>query len=112
MGVHVDTVSEYTRGGMPVATRGGRGKESEYDAVKCLAWWREQLGTNKKETAQARQLTATAELNELKLAQQRGELWPRDAIILAGQAAVKMWTNNVRGLPRRMVKSGVIPREK
>jgi hypothetical protein len=112
MGVHPDTVTDYVRAGMPVVTRGGRGKESEYDALKCLAWWREQLGTNKKETAQARQLTATAELNELKLAQQRGDLWPRDAILLAGQTIVKTWSSAIRGLPRRMVKAGVVNRER
>lgn len=110
MGVHPDTVTDYVREGMPVVTRGGRGKESEYDSVKCLAWWREKLGTNKKETAQARAANASAQLNELKIQREREELLPRDKVVLAGQAVVKQWTSTIRGLPRRLTQSGILQR--
>lgn len=110
MGVHADTVTDYVREGMPVVTRGGRGKESEYDALKCMAWWREQQGSNAKEAAQARAANASAQLNEMKIQRERGELLPRAQIVLEGQAIVKQWATAVRGLPRRMTQSGVIQR--
>ena len=111
LGVHPDTVSDYTRDGMPVITRGGRGRLSKYDAVECLDWWRERQGKDLKEVAQTRAYTAQAELNELKLAVQRKELYLAEEVILAGQTQVKSWTAKVRALPRQMVQSGVISRD-
>jgi hypothetical protein len=111
LGVHPDTVSDYSRSGMPVITRGGRGRQSNYDAVKCLTWWRQQQGKNAKEAAQTRAYDVQAELNELKLARQREELYPAEEIILAGQQQVKSWTAKIRALPRQMVQSGIIPRD-
>lgn len=110
IGVHLDTVTEYARLGMPVVDRGGRGKESGYDAVRCLAWWREQRGVNAKEAAQARAANASAELNELKLRRESGALWPKAQIVLAGQSVVKQWATTVRGLPRRLSQQGFITR--
>jgi hypothetical protein len=112
IGVHPDTISDYTRSGMPVITRGGRGRVSKYDAVECLEWWRNQQGKNAKEVAQTRAYEAQAKLNELKLARQREELYPRDEILLAGQQQVKSWTAKIRALPRQMVQAGIIPRER
>jgi phage terminase Nu1 subunit (DNA packaging protein) len=111
MGVHPDSVTDFTRGGMPVITRGGHGKESSYDAIACLAWWRAQQGQNAKEAAQARAANASAELNELKLKEKAGELWPKSAIAVAGQAVVKQVATTLRALPRRMTQAGLIQRE-
>lgn len=111
LGVHPDTVSDYAAQGMPVITRGGRGRQSNYDAVECLAWWRQQQGKNAKEAAQTRAYKAQAELNELKIALQREELYPAQEIIRAGQQQVKSWTAKIRALPRQMVQSGIIPVE-
>jgi hypothetical protein len=108
LGVHADTITDYTRTGMPVLMAGGRGREGAYDAVDCLAWWRERQGKNAKEAAQTRAFDASAQLNELKLARERGELWPRDVIVQEGQAFTKGWTAQVRALPRRARHSGVI----
>jgi hypothetical protein len=111
MGVHPDTVTDYARTGMPVVTRGGRGKESSYDAVACLDWWRSQQGKNATEAAKTRALEASAQLNELKLATQQGELVSRQQIIVEGQAYTKAWSTKVRALPRRMTQAGLIGRE-
>ena len=111
MGVHPDTVTDYVRQGMPTITTGGRGKESQYDAVACLEWWRARQGKNRKEAAQARAYEASASLNELKLQQESGALWPKEAIILAGQAVQKQWSTTVRALPRRMTHAGIIGRQ-
>ncbi len=112
LGVHPDTISDYTRNGMPVITRGGAGRKSVYDAVECLAWWRAQYRQDKKDAAQTRAYGAQAELNELKIATQKSELIPLDDVILAGQNYTKAWTAKIRALPRQMVQAGLIPRER
>ena len=112
IGVHPDTISDYTRLGMPVIAKGGGGKKSAYDAVDCLKWWRTQQGQDKKEAAQTRAYEAQARLNELKIARQNGELLPRDEVILAGQSYTKAWATKVRSLPRQLVQHGVIPKNR
>jgi hypothetical protein len=110
MGVHPDSVTDFTKQGMPVIVKGGHGKESVYDAVECLAWWRKRQGRDSKEVAQARAANASAEINELKIQKERGELIPFDQVLLAGQAVQKQWSTVVRGLPRRMTQAGLIER--
>lgn len=112
LGVHQDTITEYARNGMPMLARGGYGREGAYDAVDCVAWWRSKQGKNAKENAQTRAFTVSAELNELKLAQQRSELVSSTEVIAAGQAFTKGWTAMVRALPRQAVQAGVIERER
>ncbi len=111
MGVHQDTVSDYTAQGMPVLTRGGAGSKSSYHALECLAWLRRQQGQGKKEAAQTRAYEAQAELNEIKISLQKGEFLPRDEVVLAGQNYTKAWTAKVRALPRQMVQAGLISRD-
>ena len=110
LGVHPDTVSDYTRAGMPVVTRGGAGRRSAYDAVECLGWWRSQQGKNAKEAAQTRLYETQTQLNEMKLKVQKGELLPREDVVHAGQSYTKAWTAKIRALPRRMVQSGLVPK--
>jgi len=112
LGQHPDTITDYAREGMPVKTRGGAGKLGEYDAVECMAWWRERIGKNAKEIAQTRALNASAELNELKRAQQLGTLVDREEVIRTGQMYVAAWKAVVIGLARRMAQEGVIDRAK
>ncbi len=111
LGVHPDTVSHYTRAGMPVVTRGGgAGRRSAYDAVECLGWWRSQQGKNAKEAAQTRLYETQTQLNEMKLKVQKGELLPREDVVHAGQSYTKAWTAKIRALPRRIVQSGLVPK--
>lgn len=111
LGVHPDTVTDYVRQGMPMVTAGGAGREGVYDAVACLTWWRSRQGKNATEAAKARALEASAELNELKLQQQRGDLLPRTQVILEGQAYTKAWAAQVRNLAPRLEQAGLIRRE-
>lgn len=111
LGVHPDTVTDFARSGMPVKTLGGAGKEGVYDAVDCLDWWRSRQGKNAKEAAQTRAFSAQADLNELKLARESGELVSRDQVVLEGQSYTKAWVSKLRGLPRLLVKEGIIGRE-
>lgn len=108
MGVHPDTVTDYVREGMPVVTRGGRGRESSYDAVACLDWQRLKAGKNAKEAAQTALYTKNAELAQMKLDRERGELVSRDDVARAGRAYTAAWRAKVLGLPRRFVQVGLI----
>lgn len=40
LGVHPDTISDFTAHGMPVLELGGRGVKAAYDLVACIVWWR------------------------------------------------------------------------
>lgn len=108
LGVHPDTVTDYARQGMPVVSSGGRGKESVYDAVECLDWWRARQGKNAKEAAQTKLYEANARRAELKHALESGEVWKRDDIIADGQMFVKGWTALVRALPKQARRSGIV----
>lgn len=108
MGVHTDTVTHWAKEGMPVKNAGGRGKESEYDAVECLDWQRQRIGKNAKEAAQTALYTRNAELAQLKLDRERGELVSRDEVAQAGRAYTAAWRAKVLGLPRRFVQVGLI----
>lgn len=111
MGVHPDTITDRVRQGMPMITAGGAGREGVYDAVECLAWQRQREGKNATEAAKARALEASAELNELKLQQQRGELVPLEQVILEGRAYTTAWAAQVRNLAPRLEQAGLVRRE-
>jgi hypothetical protein len=111
MGVHPDTVTDYARSDMPVITRGGRGKESEYNAIECLAWQRQQMGRNALENAKTKATELQAQLSEIKIAQQRGELVSRSEVEAAGRRFTAGWRAKVLGLPRALSQLGAIRRE-
>lgn len=110
LGVHPDTVTDFAAQGMPVVVKGGRGAESEYDAVECSAWHRRHLGKNAKDAAQTRAFAAQADLNELKLKQQLGDVLPREIVELEGQQFAKAIASKVRSIPRRLTNAGAIGR--
>lgn len=110
MGVHPDTISDYTAAEMPVLRKGGHGKESTYDSVACLEWHRLTLGQDAKEAAQTQVYETQAILNRMKIATQRGELVPRESVVLQGQHYTKAWMAKVRALPRRLSNAGLIDR--
>lgn len=112
LGVHPDTITDYTRKGMPVITLGGHGKAAAYDAVACSAWWRDQQGKNAKDAAQTRAFNATAELNELKLKREQAALVPREDVVRDGQAYTKAWASSVRAIARRARQAGIVPTAK
>jgi phage terminase Nu1 subunit (DNA packaging protein) len=111
VGVHPDTISDYSRAGMSTITRGGLGKESVYDAVECLAWWRNTQGQDKKAIAQTRAYEAAAKLNEQRLLERRHELVSRETVLLTGQHYTKSWAAKIRSLPRRLIEAGLITHE-
>lgn len=111
MGVHPDTVTDYTRQGMPVLTAGGGGREGVYDCVACLDWWRQRQGRNARENAQTRAYNASADLQELRLEKERGLVLPLELVALEGQAYTKAWRAKIRSLARRLVQLAIVPRD-
>jgi hypothetical protein len=61
--------------------------------------------------ARSRKDISQAELNELRLKTQKGELLPRDQVILEGQHYTKAWSAKVRALPRQLVQAGIVMRD-
>lgn len=96
------------------ASRGRGGRASVYDLRLLVPAYLQYVTGNKPtddRAARSRRDQSQAELNELKLSQQRHELVAVGDVELAGQSYTKAWTALVRGLPRRLVHDGLIPRE-
>lgn len=80
--VHMQTITKWEREGLPIASRGRKGRPSLYaiDAVKAWLTAREGSGAgsgsafSRYQDAHARQRTALAELAELQLEERRGRL--------------------------------------
>jgi phage terminase Nu1 subunit (DNA packaging protein) len=80
------TIGKWEREGLPIAEPGARGKATQYDAAAVVAWYVQRQvervsgngsGRLSADDARARKDMTQAELNEQKLALQRGEALPR-----------------------------------
>jgi hypothetical protein len=106
LGVHPDTISDFTRAGMPVREPGAPGVAGRYDAVECLAWWRiRRPGTLDAE--KARHLKAQADQGELTLAERRGQLVDREQVVREGQAVMQAVRARALLLPRQLAQLGL-----
>jgi hypothetical protein len=98
-------------GVLVAAKRGRGGRASEYDVTVIvpayLAYVSKQRPTPERD-ARARRDMSQANLTELKLSRERGELVDREAVVKEGQAYTKAWTAKVRTLPRRARQMGII----
>lgn len=108
LGTHIDQVSRYTREGMPTLTESRGGKLMAYDAVKALAWWR-QKKQGSPEFERARKDRTQADLNELRLAIQRGDYLKREVFILASRNVVEVLKAKFLALGHRLVQKNLIP---
>jgi hypothetical protein len=108
LGVHADTITDFARDGMPVLVAGGRGKESAYDAVDCLEWWRARQGRDALTAAKTKSTENDAVLKALKIAREEGSLLPREDVVRQGQAVQKGLATQVRALPRRARHAGIV----
>lgn len=95
---------------MPVLEPGAGGVAGRYDAIACVAWWRiRRPGTLDAE--KARHLKSQADQGELRLAERKGQLVPRDQVIREGQNVAKAIRAAVLALPRRQMQLGIIQPE-
>lgn len=99
--------------------RGRGGRPSLFDplvAIPALIRFTLEHPSSGRNTASAieareRRERSQADLNELKLAQLRGELLPREQIVREGQAATISWSRQLQQLPARLVMEGLIGRD-
>jgi hypothetical protein len=117
LGVHPQTITGWEGEGCPVARRGGRGVASKYRVSDVFKWRVESLRqvsetTLTLEQERTRLARAQADGKEMENRVRAGELLPRDQVVREGQALVRGWSAKVRGLPRRLVNVGLVPRER
>lgn len=97
------------------ARRGRGGRRSTYDLAVLVPAYLTHLGQARPATedreARARRDRSAAELNELKIAELRGALLPREDVVRDGQAFAKALQARLRGLPRRLAAAGLVARE-
>lgn len=98
------------------ARRGGPGKLSVYDLATITPAYIAHLKAispvgGERESRSRRDLSQ-AELNELRLAERKKELLPRDQIVHEGRAFVIAVRAKLLAMPRRMAQAGHIPVEK
>jgi hypothetical protein len=94
------------------AQRGKGGRPSLYDLTVVVPAYLGYLGQSHPATedreARARRDRSAAELNELKIAELRGALLPREAVVRDGQAFSTALRAAVLALPRRLAQAGLV----
>ena len=115
-GVAERTFAKLEAEGILTAFRKGRGRlPSLYDlsviVPQYIAYARTTAPSAGDKDARARRDQSQAELNELRLAERRKELLPREDVVRDGQAFVKATQAKILSLPRRLVQAGHIPPE-
>lgn len=117
LGVHPQTIVKWEQDGMPVARHGGRGVASLYRVADVWEWKINTLRTVSETTLSLEQertrlARAQADRTELENRLRRGQLLIREQVVREGQAVIRGWSAKVRGLPRRLVNMGLVPRER
>lgn len=96
LGTHPDRVTKYVSEGMPVLKAGGRGKESEFDAVAALRWARERRAPGTTEQERGRHYKAMADKIEMEIRHRRGET-------IEAAEVDQRWAGMVLALRERML---------
>lgn len=95
----------------PLTAGAGR-RHSTYDGPTVVAAYlarQERMLTGSNESPRDRKDRSQAELNELRLARERRALLPRENVIRDGQGYIKATTANLRTIPSRAVRAGLVP---
>jgi phage terminase Nu1 subunit (DNA packaging protein) len=100
-GVTTRQVWNYLKKGLPQEARG------KFDRVKAMAWWQEFRESGGKNTtlvqAETRLKTAQAQIQELKLAQARGELVPTPLIGKVWERVIGSFRSRMLSIPRKAI---------
>lgn len=94
----------------PLAAGTGR-SHSVYDAPAIVAAYlarQERQLTGSNLSPRDRRDRSQAELNELRLARERGELLPREQVVQEGQAYIRATMAKLRQLASRMAREGIV----
>ena len=115
-GIADRTFAKLEADGIIAATVRGSGRRpSQYDPFSItqayIAHVRSiNMGADRE--ARAQRDRSQAELNELRLKQQRKELLPRDQVVREGKAYIVAVRAKLLALPRRMTQAGLVPAER
>lgn len=92
--------------------RGRRGRPSIYDLAEIVPAYIAYVTSQRSDAAEARARRdrSLADLNELRLAERRRKLLPRDQVVRDGVAIVTASRAKLLALPRRLSQAG-LPRE-
>ena len=109
-GVALPTVDGWVRQGVPVVTRGGRGKQWEFDTAAVADWLRDKAVAEATGDVQAdeaelkrRKLQAETTRAELELAKAKAEVAPVREFERAQAAAFAQIRANIMNVPQRAV---------
>lgn len=116
LGVSLSTITAWVRRGCPFLERGAVGKQWQFDSADVVKWLREQdveraLGKNASvtmEEARTRDKLATAQLKEIELARQRGQVVNVDdvkEIVCEDYAVVR---SRILAIPGRLAQTCAI----
>jgi hypothetical protein len=112
LGISDRTFSRLEAEGILTATTPGTGRRpSVYDAValvQAYLRYRELKLTGTLESPRDRRDRSQAELNELRLARERGQLLPRADVIRDGARFIGAVTAKLRQLPARLARAGAL----
>ena len=96
--------------------RAGKGRASIYDLATVtpayIAHLKAVSPVGGERESRSRRDLSQAELNELRLAERKQELLPRDQVVREGRAFVIAVRAKFLALPRRLVQGGYVPIEK
>lgn len=112
-------ITKWAAAGMPVADRGGRGRQSQYELPAVVDWRvrsQVQALTGKTESGgaidlgleRAKLARAQTEKTDMEIRRRQGELLSRDQVVKDGRAFVMAAKAKLLALPRRMAQAGVI----
>lgn len=109
-GVALPTVDGWVRNGVPVVTRGGRGRQWEFDTAAVIDWIRDKAVSEATGNIQAdeaelrrRKLQAETTKAELELAKAKGDVAPVREFERAQAAAFAQIRANIMNVPQRAV---------
>lgn len=110
-GTHRQTIIAWVKRGMPYVTKGGRGKEYEFDSVKVADWKEEQAINNvvgnvesiDVEELKRRKLAAETTIAEIEAAKAKGEVSTLEEMGRQWADIVVTARSNLRQVPARCV---------
>lgn len=116
LGVNPSTIAKWVAAGCPVAQRDRLGHARLFVRADVEAWRDTNAehahavrGDLRLDQERAKKERALAELAELKIGVQRGELVPRETVLQEGRLAAGAAREKLRALPRLLVQRGLVP---
>lgn len=111
MGVKPNMISRLLPEGLPAISAGEKGKESRYDAVDVLAWWRARQ-KEREDSARDRYFRLQGDKLELEVRARTGELVETGVVEDRWSALVVSARERMLSLPPTALQRGIVVEEK